>query len=245
MIFCDSHIHAALCKNFPCVNSASCAHEKTEFFLQEKIAGENSAKRKIFCGFGLHPQNPDENSAFFLEELLRQKRISFIGETGFDFFTAELKSAEIRQKKCFETCLELAEKFGVPLVIHNRKALEKIFFYSTELKKLRSVIFHAFAFSSVEAFAILKKMDNAFFSVGSQILRGNKKSVSCAQKIPAEKILLETDAPFQTLKGEKFSSPERIFEIYEKFFFLRGEFGEENREKIGGKICENFLQAFS
>lgn len=238
-MLCDSHLHIAECEDFiPDYFCCSCAHTKEEFSVQEEIALKNGGK--ILCAFGLHPQKPLLENADFLESLLVQKRILAVGETGFDFFTPELKSCALLQKKAFEMCLELATEYKVPLVIHDRKALDLVFYYSAGLKKCASVVFHSFAFTARDAISILNHGINAYFSFGKPLLNGNKKSIGCVKELPQERILLETDAPYQTLKGEEKTSPLQIRQVYEKACEFRGM----NMEELENCVLKNFFNAF-
>ena len=238
-MLCDSHLHIAECEDFiPSHFCCSCAHSKKEFFVQEEIASKSGGK--VLCAFGLHPQKPLLENADFLESLLIQKRILAVGETGFDFFTPELKSCAVQQKKAFEVCLELATKHKVPLVIHDRKALDLVFYYSARLKKCASVVFHSFAFTARDAISILNHGVNAYFSFGKPLLNGNKKSIGCVKELLQEKILLETDAPYQTLKGEEKTSPQQIKQVYEKVCEIRGM----NMEELENCVLKNFFNAF-
>lgn len=238
-MLCDSHLHIAECENFiPDYLCCSCAHSKREFLIQEEISLRSSGN--VLCAFGLHPQNPSLDSIDFLEALLVQKRIFAVGETGFDFFTPELKACASAQKKAFEAYLELAAEHKVPLVVHDRKALDLVFFYSSRLKKCVSVVFHSFAFTSRDAFSILRHGINAYFSFGKPLINGNKKSIGCVKELPAERILLETDAPYQTLKGEERTSPAQIEQVYEKACEIRGV----NKKVLEDSLLENFKAAF-
>ena len=238
-MFCDSHLHIAECEDFvPAHFCCSCAHSKEEFFIQEEIALKSGGK--VLCAFGLHPQKTLLENIDFLESLLVQKRILAVGETGFDFFTPELKSCEVQQKKAFEMCLELATEHKVPLVIHDRKALDLMFFYSSALKKCTSVVFHSFAFTARDAVSILNHGINAYFSFGKPLMNGNKKSIGCVKELPLERILLETDAPYQTSKGEEKTSPLQIQQVYEKTCEIRGM----NMEELENCVLKNFFNAF-
>ncbi len=247
--FCDSHIHLAECvspddKNrqfneWLCRNgyaAASCAHTREEYYLQT----QTDLQGKILSFFGLHPQNPLLENAQFMEELLKTDQIQGIGETGFDFFSQEYKDMQREQEEAWHICLELAIQYGVPLVIHNRKALDLMFRDSTLLSKVPSVVFHCFAFGEREALSILNHRINAYFSFGKQLLNGNKKSILCTQSLPSDRILLETDAPYQTLKGETFTSPCDIEKVYVKACEIKGI----SLEKMCASIKKNFCAAY-
>lgn len=239
MILCDAHLHAAQCRPFE--NAAlccSCAHSEQEFIVQERIASEHSGS--VLCAFGIHPQEPLAENADFLEALLRERRICAVGEAGFDFFTPRLKETEHTQRKAFEICLDLAAAHHVPLVIHDRKAFGQLFPYALQLKKLPAVIFHSFAFGPHEAFSLLKKQVNCFFSFASPLIAGSRKAADCVRELPADVILLETDAPYQPVRGSLSSSPSLITAVYEKTAQIRCS----SLEEISSVLHKNFLRAF-
>ncbi len=224
----DAHFHYAVCMkkgiSMPDFGKGikwggiSCAHSKDEFELQKQ------APKNIVQSYGLHPQNAvNENikgSADFLEKLLYENQIAFIGEAGFDYFTQEFRDASNIQEEIFNIQLDLASHYNVSLVIHCRKANQKLFEYSRQLAKLPEVLFHSFMGPPVEAQSLLERGINGYFSFGKQLLNGNKKAIACVRELPEERILAETDAPFQYLKDEQFTAPEDIKRIYEEINIL-------------------------
>ena len=52
-------------------------------------------------------------------------------------------------------------------------------------------------------------------------MNGAKKAISCVRSLPLERLLFETDAPYQTLKGERATSPSEIALVYQTAFELR------------------------
>lgn len=193
----------------------------------------------VFASYGIHPQSPAlrdktfiEKELSFIENLLAEKKIIAIGECGFDFFTPEFKSTAPEQEIVFNEQLFLAQKYNVPIVLHLRKSIEKIFTYSRELKKLPAVIFHSFPGTLREAQSLQNHGINAFFSFGKPILNGKKASIDCVQNLPIQNILFETDATYQTLKDEKETLPSDIKKVYQRACELRGLSIEDLCEKI-------------
>ena len=225
----DAHFHYAVCKRagieIPAFNDEyewsgiSCAHFKEEYELQKE------APECVIQSYGMHPQNAaNENineSADFLEMLLQNKALAFIGEAGFDYFTPEFRQAEKLQEEIWNIQLDLALKYNMPLVVHCRKANHKLFEYSKKLKKLPEVLFHSFMGPSLEAQSLLRHGINGYFSFGKQVMNGNKKVISCVRELTKDCILAETDAPFQTLKGEQFTSLSDIKKITEEINILK------------------------
>ena len=224
----DAHFHYAVCiekgisipdfENDIKWLGISCAHSIQEFEIQKK------APSNIIQAYGMHPQNAEneniKESADFLENLLKNNLISFIGETGFDFFTEEFKSTAKQQKEIWNIQLELALNYNIPLVIHCRKANHKLFEYSKQLKKLQEVLFHSFMGPPVEAQSLLDRGINGYFSFGKQLLNGNKKARACVCELPSERVLAETDAPFQFLKGEQYTDLKDIIKVNDEIIKL-------------------------
>ncbi|WP_296330621.1 TatD family hydrolase [uncultured Treponema sp.] len=201
-----------------------------------------------YASYGIHPQivtssylkNDFPMDLSYLESLLSEKKIIAIGECGFDFFTPEFKATTTEQEIVFKEQLRLAQKYGVPLLLHLRKSIEKIFSYSGELKKLPSVIFHSFPGTFREAESLKKHGINAFFSFGKPILNGKKSAIECVRKLPLQNLLFETDAPYQTLKGEKETLPGDIKTVYQRACELR----KISLEEMTESILENFMRAY-
>lgn len=172
---------------------------------------------------------------------IKYDKISAIGECGFDLFTPEFKSTLDKQKEVWNTQLELAIKYDKPIIVHCRKGMCHIFESVGKLKKIKAVVFHSFSGSMVEAQSILKKGINGFFSFGKPILNGNKNAIQCVKSLPLENILLETDSPYQTLKGEEVTNPSDVLKVYKEVFNLR----QEDSEVIVSKVFHNFDKIFN
>ena len=243
MIF-DAHFHLPVClerglplyddKNY---SALSCAHSFEEWAAQwNYVQNQNNfVKDNFFLSYGMHPQSAgafsDEDvkkTADFLESILKSEKISAIGEAGFDYFTLEYKESAEMQEKMFQIQLELAIAYNKPLVIHCRKANHKLFEYSRELARCRAVLFHSFMGPAAEALSLCRHNINAFFSFGKQIFNNNKKAIECVKTLPLENLLLETDAPFQTLKGEINTLPQEINDVYHEASRLRNAQSFEN-----------------
>ena len=159
----------------------------------------------------------------YLIQLLENKKIDAVGECGFDFFTQDFRSMSQKQEKVWNFQLEAAIKYGKPLVIHGRKCTERLFKDIKLLKKVKGVVFHSWAGTLTEANSLLKKGVNAYFSFGKPILNGKKSAVECVKFLEESRIVFETDAPYQTLKGEEKTLPEDILKVYEQAEKLRGK----------------------
>ena len=183
--------------------------------------GNDNGSPRLLQSFGLHPQEPLLENLPFLEGLLQEKRIAAIGECGLDFFTPEFSANREAQEKAFAAQLELAARYKVPALVHARKAVQEIFAAAGALKKVPAVVFHSFAGTPADARSLMAKGINAYFSFGKPLMNGAKKAIACVRSLDMERILLETDAPYQTLKGETATSPAEIADVYQAAFEIR------------------------
>lgn len=186
--------------------------DSADRFIQQEEYCKQHAVNSI-QSFGVHPQNPIHTEIDFLEQLIIQKRISAIGECGFDLFEEKFKKTLDMQKAVWNKQIELAKTYGLPVIIHCRKALPLIFDDVPILKKLPAVIFHGWGGSKIEAHSFLKKGVNAFFCIGKNLLRGQKNQFDTALNIEESRLLTETDAPYMSLKNEIFSVPSDITKV--------------------------------
>ncbi len=219
MQYFDAHIHLLdLCnlnqENFNHGNTsflASC-HSKEDIDFADKLISQGW---QIVKSFGIHPWNLDYGQIPYLENLIQQRQINAIGEFGLDYYKPQKEPTE-KQKYFFELQLELAAYNNLPAIFHLRKSLQDFFGYTKELRKLPAIILHSYSGTAEEANYLLKSNINAFFSFGTPIINENKKGQNALEKIPTEHILLETDAPYQPVKNEAFTTIGKIADIYIK-----------------------------
>lgn len=249
MFYFDAHNH--LCHSFypsfsspvdySCISSFCTEDEWRAFPFHDR--------KNVLKSFGLHPQmfacadfsaEDFENGMEVLGRLLKNNEIFAVGEIGFDFFTEEFKKTEKIQTEFFERQLDLAVDFGKPVVVHCRKAMDRIFSFSKSLSSLPAVVFHSFPGGKNDASSLLKKGVNAFFSFGKhQLMNGKRLSVemlSAHSDFPG-RIFFETDCPYQTLKGESETSAAEIARVYEKAREICGS----DSEKIALAAFSNLL----
>ncbi|PKL24340.1 MAG: hypothetical protein CVV47_11390 [Spirochaetae bacterium HGW-Spirochaetae-3] len=156
--------------------------------------------------FGIHPQLAVMDEAATIESLAASGDIAAIGECGFDFFgdapnLVRTPENERAQRTAFEFQLELAERHGLPVVLHLRRADDLLFEYARRLSRLRAVVLHSWPGPANEALDFLARCPRALFSFGLSIVNGNGKARSSAAALPDSAIVTETDAPYQPPRG--------------------------------------------
>jgi TatD DNase family protein len=184
-----------------------------------------------------------------LEQLAAGGRLSAVGEAGFDLYGPEFRAAEELQNSIFSFQLEIARRYELPMVIHVRRAMHKIFACSGELKKLPALIFHSWSGTAGEGEALLRRGINAYFSFGTVILLNHKEARRCCALFPPDRLLTETDAPYQPLRGRDFSRWADLPLILKGMAELRNEGPERSAGYITAEDMEktvdgNFRRAF-
>jgi len=169
-----------------------------------------------------------------------------VGETGFDLYDERYKAAEKLQDEIFACHLETALRCGLPLVLHVRRAMHKIFPCAHDLKKLPAVVFHSWPGTRGEGEALLKRGVNAFFSFGTTIAKNHREAINCAAHFPLDRLLLETDAPYQPLRLKTFSSYRDLSAICAALAVLRNDAGSPGStpEELEEATTENFFRVF-
>lgn len=175
----------------------------------------------VWFAVGVHPNHiVPELTAEMLEEFL-DDRVVAIGETGLDFFRTRDPDLQEQQRKMFRLQIELALKHGLPLILHVRDAwddaLEILRGYGCDF----SGVAHCFSgtWQQAEAF-----MELGFaLGIGGTVTRDIPALTETVAKMPAEMLLLETDAPYLAPVGCKGrNTPENIPVIAERIANLRG-----------------------
>ena len=162
-------------------------------------------KGRLRCTVGVHPTRCSEEfgDAPLREHIARlwaacergmaTRSIVAIGECGLDYDRLEFCPAEI-QKRCFEAQFELAERSGLPMFFHLRNAAED-FLEIVERNRARFVggVVHSFD-GTADVAARIVAMD-LFIGINGCSLR-SAESIEVVKTLPAERLLLETDAPW-------------------------------------------------
>jgi TatD DNase family protein len=84
--------------------------------------------------------------------------------------------------------------------------MHKIFAHTKTLKALPAVVFHSWPGTPEEGFSLLRRGVNVFFSFGTTAMLNHKNAIRSCAAFAAGRLLLETDAPYQPLRGAAYSS---------------------------------------
>ena len=152
----------------------------------------------VFCTVGTHPHNAAEEPDTAPEEIIRlsqHPKVIGIGEAGLDYHYD--RSPRDIQAQVFRTHIAAARETGLPLVIHTRDAdADTAAILEDEMGKgAFSAILHCF--SAGRAFAETGFRLGFHISFSGILTFKNADEIrEVAQIAPAERILVETDAPY-------------------------------------------------
>ena len=211
---------------------AASASSLEEFAYNEGLArqafSDNAAG--IYPCFAIHPQMPlrmpplaARDGIEVLESLAAAGRLAAVGETGFDLFDADFKATESLQDELFAAHIDAALRYGLPVIIHTRRAMHKIFAAAKSLAKCKAVVFHSWPGTASDGSALLKRGINAYFSFGTPVTLNHRKAMQCAALFPAQRLLTETDAPFQPPRNRDFSTWADLQGVIQNIAALRRE----------------------
>ncbi|MEA3276631.1 MAG: TatD family hydrolase [Pseudomonadota bacterium] len=178
----------------------------------------------LYPALGLHPvylSQHREEDVTALERVLADNRPVAVGEIGLDFFVGELDRG--RQGDLFEAQLAVAAQAGLPVLLHVRKAHDQVL---AMLKRIRvpGGIVHAFGGSLQQAHRYID-LDFKLGFGGMLTFERSRKLRALARELPAEAMVLETDAPDLTVaahRGER-NSPEYLPDVLAALASVRGE----------------------
>ena len=190
----------------------------------------------LYPALGLHPVYLDRHRPahlITLEELLGSHRPLAVGEIGLDYFVRELDRD--RQQSLFEAQLGLAAQAGLPVLLHVRKAHDQAL---ATLRRIRVVggIAHAFSGSLQQAMRYIDLGFKLGFG-GMLTFERSRKLRALARQLPAESLVLETDAPDLTVARHrgKRNSPAYLPDCLAALAEARNE----DPEAVASRTTEN------
>ena len=150
----------------------------------------------LYPAYGLHPYFLDQHSEhdlMALEQWLSRESVIAVGECGLDYFLKHLDKDQ--QLHIFEAQLDIARTHNLPVVIHARKATEKIIHCLKARPGLKGMI-HSYSGSYEQAMQLI---DLGFYlSFGGAITYSKASRLrQMLSKLPLDALLIETDAPDQ------------------------------------------------
>jgi TatD DNase family protein len=160
---------------------------------------------QVYAAIGRHPNYAtgfDDADLAELQALAAHPKCVAIGETGLDYYRDYAPRAD--QERAFEAQIELARSAGKPLVIHTRAAEDDTLRMLAGRTDGVQVILHCFTMA--ERIEECLAHPDWFVSFAGNVTYPKSQALRVAAlRVPAERLLVETDAPFlspQVVRGK-------------------------------------------
>ncbi len=188
----------------------------------------------VFAAVGRHPNEAtgfDDDAAEEILRLAAYESVRAIGETGLDFYRDS--AAPEDQRRAFAAQIEIACELDLPIVIHARDqegetaAIDEIFDTLDAEAGETPVILHCFSAPQRVGDAAERGWYCSF--AGNATYPSAKELLFAAAKVPDDRILVETDAPYlapQPLRGKR-NQPAFVVETARAIAEVRGVSYEE------------------
>lgn len=252
-MYIDSHCHLNLLADQPGGVAAAVAEATANdiehilcIAIDEKSIGEvcQLAQQypQITASVGIHP-NVDENATLTTDQLIvlaAHPKVIAIGETGLDYFRSEGDLAWQRQRFLYH--IDAAKHCKKPLIIHTREARDDTMrMLEQENARDAGGIIHCFT----ENWQTAKRaLDIGFYISLSGIVtfKNAHELQEVAKKLPLDRILIETDAPYLAPVPHrgKVNQPAYVKHVAAFLAELRGE----SEAMIAAATTENFYRLF-
>ena len=210
----DSHTHLSSCEPSDEELVAAAIEAGVTRIVTVGTDVENSAHAlaaaerfpEVYAAVGWHPNEAtgfgDENYAS-LRELARHPRCVAIGETGLDYYREHASHED--QAHAFRAQIEIARELSKPVMIHTREADDDTLALLGEHAEGVKVILHCFSMAD-RVDQCLAHPEWYFSFAGNVTYPRNEELRAAMLKVPAGRLLCETDAPYlspQPLRGKR------------------------------------------
>jgi TatD DNase family protein len=211
----------------------------------DQIRAIAEAHDAVYCSVGTHPHNAGEErdvTAAELIQLSEHPKVVAIGEAGLDYHYD--KAPRDAQAHGLRVHIEAARETGLPLVIHARAADEDMIAILEDESKTGSFPFVLHCFSSGARLAEIGVELGGYVSFsGILTFRNSQEIRDIAQRVPHDRLLVETDAPFLAPVPNRGKRNEPAF-VVDTARVLAETVGVEETE-IRRLTSDNFFRLFS
>lgn len=195
----------------------------------------------VSASVGVHPSEKITITRADIMEFARHPKVIAIGETGLDYHYND--SGLDEQREHFRLHIRIAKELNKPLIIHSRSAqADTIRILQEEDAQSVGGVMHCFTESWAMAEQALAL--NFYISFSGIITFKNAIEVAeVAKKVPLERILIETDAPYLTPvphRGKKPNEPQYVIFVAERIAQLKNI----SVKQVSEQTTNNFFKLF-
>jgi TatD DNase family protein len=164
----------------------------------DDVIGLAEQEKDVWASVGIHPHEADQHVGMDCAKLVAKSahpRVVAIGETGLDYYYD--KSDRAQQCTGFREHIKASRQTGLPIIIHTRDAeADTAEILTEEMREgAFSGVIHCFTASA--EFARIALDLGLYISLSGIVTFKNAKDLQDVAKwLPADRLLVETDAPF-------------------------------------------------
>jgi TatD DNase family protein len=170
----------------------------TRLKQSEAIRAVAERHPNIWCTVGIHPHSAGEQPVpepDVIASMAGHPKVIGIGESGLDYFYD--KASRAAQHDCFRAHIRAARLAGLPLAIHARDADDDIARILREEREAGGYEFLLHCFSSTRQLAEIAIEMGGYVSFSGILTFPRSQEIrDIARDLPAERLLVETDAPY-------------------------------------------------
>ncbi|AVX29654.1 TatD DNase family protein [Carboxydocella thermautotrophica] len=198
----------------------------------------------IYAAVGIHPHDSataNEDTWKQLLELAAHPKVVALGEMGLDYYR-DLSPRPVQQG-VFAHQMELAQQVGKPVIIHDRDAHADLLAMVKESRigEKNGGVFHCFS-GSWEMAKVCLDLGFYISIAGPVTFHNARKLTEVAAKVPLERLLIETDAPYLTPEPYRGKRNESAYVVW----VLRkiAELRQMDPEELAVRTFDNACQLF-
>ena len=251
----DSHCHLNMLAQYPdnvdAVLNAAKAHDvqamlcvSVDLDTLPQVIALAEKYPQVFASVGVHP-NDLTGVALNTEKLItlaQHPRVIALGETGLDYYRTTEETEKALQKKCFAMHIAAAKATQKPLIIHTRAAqADTIDVLTNEAADEIGGVMHCFT----EDWEMAKQaLDLGFYISLSGIVtfKSAQQIQDVAKKVPLDRLLVETDAPYLAPIPHRGKPNEPAYVRYTAEFIA--DLRQISYVELAQATTENFLRLF-
>ena len=165
--------------------------------IEPMLALHDEFPESTSVAMGLHPTEVNDNWIADLAAVESQldsgRKFVAVGEIGIDLYWDKTYRAE--QREVFARQVKWAADRDLPVIIHCREGLDDILDVLSSAEKVPQGVFHSFG-GTAEDLERIRKVGDFYFGINGIVTFKNSKLREVLPLIGAERLLLETDAPY-------------------------------------------------
>jgi TatD DNase family protein len=211
----------------------------------DEVIGLAEQEKDVWASVGIHPHEADQHVGMDCAKLVAKSahpRVVAIGETGLDYYYD--KSDRAQQCTGFREHIKASRETGLPIIIHTRDAEADTAAILTEEMREGPFTGVIHCFTASAEFARIALDLGMYISLSGIVTFKNAKDLQDVAKwLPADRLLVETDAPFLAPIPHRGRTGEPAF-VADTARFV-AQLRDVAAERLAQQTSDNFYDLFT